>query len=322
MMVDQQEFDRVLLTLSPSIAIQKNVSLSRMNTWRTGGSAWAVAEPKTEHELQEVLELVRAHRIPLAILGWGSNVWIPDAGIPGLVIRTKSFEVETHWVGNQVIAGAGVGATRLIRESADRDLSGLERIVGVPGSMGGMVMMNAGTHLGEVGELVREVEALLLLEDQVEKRVYKPKIQDWHYRGNSFLPSNAIVVRAKLDLHPGDPEQLRALLKDLLERRKKSQPIDAPSCGSTYRNPDGIGKKAWQVIDAAGLRGHKIGGAQVSEKHSNFLINTGNATSDDLLLLMRHIEETVQKTQGIVLQREVKPLAIFWPDSTASQSAW
>ncbi len=307
------EFDQALFQIPSSTRIQKDLSLSRMNTWRTGGPAWAVAEPKTENELHQLLTIAKQTKMPVAVLGWGSNVWIPDEGFPGLVIRTKSFEIETQWQGHKLIAGSGVGSTRLIREASDRGMQGFECIVGVPGSLGGMVMMNAGTHLGEIGALVQEVRVLDFSGGSVSARTLTPQKQDWYYRGNTFLSPSCIVTQAKLELSQGDPEVIRANLKDLLERRKKTQPIDAPSCGSTYRNPEGTEQKAWQLIDGAGLRGYRVGGAQVSEKHSNFLINTGEATSRDLLALMQHIEAQVDLKFGIKLVREVRPLRTVLP---------
>lgn len=314
------DFDRALDGLPASIGLRSDVNLSRMNTWRTGGMAWAVAEPKTEADLKLLLERAFTAQIPTSILGWGSNTWIPDEGFPGLVIRTKSFEVKTQWQGCILHAGAGVGATRLLKEAADHGMMGLECIVGVPGSLGGMIVMNAGTHLGEIGARVREVRVLDFSDGSISVRTLTPQKQDWHYRGNDFLTSSCIVTQAQLVLERGDPEQIRFNLKDLLERRKKTQPIDAPSCGSTYRNPEGIDQKAWQLIDGAGLRGHRIGGAQVSEKHSNFLINTGGATSADLLALMQHIEAEVENKYGVKLMREVRPLRTVLP--VVGSSLW
>jgi len=302
-------FSEILEKSPAPIEVRADVPLQKLNTWRVGGAAALFAEPKDEADLHALLLWAHRHHLPVGILGWGSNVWIPDEGFSGLLIRLKGFEDEFRVDGAaqpQVICGAGVGTTRLLREAASQGWTRFERLAGIPGSVGGMIVMNAGTHLGEMAELVEWVDVIRYTAVGVRKLRLFPLAKDWHYRGNTFLRSTDIVVRAGLKIVSGDAAKVQNTIRDLLTRRKSTQPVDEPSAGSTFRNP--AGHKAWQLISDAGMRGFQIGGAQVSEVHSNFIVNLGQAKAADVMAVIEAVESKVHEKFGIQLQREVRTI--------------
>jgi UDP-N-acetylmuramate dehydrogenase len=191
----------------------------------------------------------------------------------------------------------------LLRRAAQEGWGGLELLTGIPGSIGGVVTMNAGTHLGEAKDRLRGLE-IFELEGGRTREIAPPEFR-YEYRKNGFLPRNCIVLGAEWEVRREDPSAVKARIDETLARRKATQPIDYPSCGSVFKNPRASGMSAWQVIDGLGLRGHRIGGAQFAEKHSNFIINLGGATAADVRALIAMAKERAASELGITLEEEV-----------------
>ncbi|MCK6521872.1 UDP-N-acetylmuramate dehydrogenase [Myxococcota bacterium] len=282
--------------------------LDRLVYWRVGGPAERLVDVNSVARLRGVMALGE----PVTVLGRGSNALVHDDGVPGLTLRLSGELAELNFIGpDRAWAGAGLGLTALINRLDKAGVAGAEPFAGVPGTVGGAVVMNAGTTLGEAKDLVEAVELVLpggdLLELPAEALAFA-------YR-HAELPPGAILTRALLRLRTDDVEGLITRRKALLERRKQTQPLDLPSCGSTFTNPPG--DFAGRLIEAAGLKGAQIGGAQVSPKHANFFVNTGDATAAQLAALIRLARRSVRDQFGVLLTPEVRLIGP-WPDDALS----
>lgn len=290
--------------------LELNVSLKKLNSWRMGANAWAVAQPRKKEDLEKLLNWISIHKIPFAIIGWGSNLLCPDEDFEGLVIRLKFFEDKIIADdGGTVYCGAGVGAAILIREAVKNGWGGVDRLVGIPGSVGGMIVMNAGTHLGTIQDLVLSVDILRRGENGQWSQIRTtPTAADWDYRAGLFIQPGDIVVGATFRFPAADAQELEKQITKLYERRKETQPVDLPSCGSVFKNPKEHGLQAWQVIEKLGLRGYRLGDAQFSEKHANFIVNLGDAKAADVDNLIQLAIRRAKDELGIVLHPEVRYL--------------
>lgn len=286
----------------PELELLENEPMSRHCSFKIGGPARAMAIPSGTEELARLLALLfEAGERPL-VIGNGTNLLVTDRPLERFVIklgeRLSAMELRGE---TEVSALAGVTLARLASFCADRGLSGLEFAHGIPGSLGGGVSMNAGAYGGELKDVIKSARYLdgsgKLCDISVED-------MDLGYRHSLFSDSDKIVVECCLSLHQGDPEEIRARMRELAEKRRASQPLDKPSAGSTFKRP--TGGYAAALIDQAGLKGFAIGGAQVSEKHAGFVLNRGGATCEDVLALMDHIKKTVYEKTGITLEPEVK----------------
>jgi UDP-N-acetylmuramate dehydrogenase len=274
------------------------------HTWyRIGGPASVLAVPKSAADLAWLGERLRGPEVPLFVLGSGSNLLVSDDGFPGVVIKALRLNGEIARDGDHVRAGCGVAVSQLLKRAAQEGWGGLEFLTGIPGSVGGVVTMNAGTHLGEARDRLVEVEARDLRTGAA--RAYGPSELRFEYRRNLFLPKDALVWSARWRITPGDPAAVKARIDETLARRKATQPIDRPSCGSVFKNPRAHGLHAWQVVDRLGLRGHRIGGAEFSEKHSNFIVNAGGATAADVRGLIELAKSRAKTELGVELEEEV-----------------
>ena len=298
-------FDRLV---DRGLRAKRAAPLHRRGWWRLGGPADLYVEPRTTDDLVFILQ----QGIPVTVLGNGSNLLVADAGIRGIVVKLvgdfRRSTIQEGPDGLEVEAGGGLLNAVLLKRLDDRDHAGLGCLAGVPGTVGGAIRMNAGTHLGEIGERAREVE--LTLPDGTLTRLTPDDIR-FSYR-RAHLPAGAIVTRAWLRID-ADPETVavqRAAVRHHLDRRKATQPLDQPSCGSTFKNPPG--DAAGRLIDAAGLKGTRIGGAQISEKHANFFVNTGDATARDVYDLICLARSTVREKFGVTLEPEVHAVGA-WP---------
>lgn len=281
-----------------------DVPLSRRTWWRVGGSADAIVTARTLPELVAAQQLAAAHQVPLHPLGNGSNMLVSDDGIRGIVVQLVGNLADTQVEGDELTAGGGMKLNVLLARAARDRWPGLEGLVGIPGTVGGAVRMNAGTSLGEIAD--RLVRATLVLRGG---DVVCVPAADLHlsYR-HSELPEGAIVADATLRL-VGDWQASHDASRAFLDRRKATQPLDQPSCGSTFTNPPG--DAAGRLVEAAGLKGFAIGGAMVSPKHANFVVNTGDATADDIRQVIDHVRREVHTQFGVALQPEVQ-LAGRW----------
>ena len=293
---------------SEGLRPRRNHPLRRRGWWRLGGPADVYVEVASA----EALGLVLRQGAPVTVLGNGSNLLVADEGVRGIVVKlTGAFRESTIQPGPdgpEVVAGAGLFNTVLLKRLDEQDHAGLGCLAGVPGTVGGAIRMNAGTHLGEIGDRVRQVEVV----GPDGQAVCLPAAAlQFSYR-RARLPPGAIVTRAwlRVDVDPEQVEAHRAAVRHHLERRKATQPLDQPSCGSTFKNPPG--DAAGRLIDASGLKGARVGGAQISEKHANFFINTGDATAADIYALIVRTRQVVFEQHGVVLEPEVHAIGA-WP---------
>ncbi len=290
--------------------LRAQASLASLTSFRVGGPAeWYVAPQRLE-DLQASFEWGHSQGLPLTLLGAGSNLLISDRGLPGLVICTRhlrrtQFDEET----GTVTAGAGEPIARLAWQAAERGWEGLEWAVGIPGTVGGAVVMNAGAHKSCTADILVNVQTL---SPTGAMEALTPEELGFQYRTSSLQGGDRLVVEATFQLKPGaDPVQVRAATSQHLEQRRRSQPYHLPSCGSVFRNPD-TRPAAW-LIEQLGLKGYTIGGAQVAERHANFILNCGGAQASDIFQIIRHIQQQVEQHWSLWLEPEVKILGEFQP---------
>jgi UDP-N-acetylmuramate dehydrogenase len=281
-------------------------SLARYTAARLGGAAdWLYVAKDSTEELAEVVITAWAHEIPVRVLGGGANVLVSDRGVRGLVVINDVTEINFgDWHdGRNVSVASGTSLTVLARKCASRGLSGLEWMVSVPGTVGGAVVNNAGAHGGDMAASL--CEAVVLDADKGAQILGLPEL-DYGYRSSALKADkdcNFLVLIAQFALTPADPPQVQARMEHFIDYRKSTQPPGA-SLGSIFKNPPG--EFAGRLIEAAGLKGHSIGGAQVSPVHANFFINTGGATASDYYLLIAHVRETVAQKTGAMLEMEIE----------------
>ncbi len=276
--------------------------LKRYTAWKIGGPADALLEPANTDELIEAIEKAREHGIPVTVLGGGTNVLIRDGGIRGLTIRLakslKGVEIE----GSRVVADAGALYPVLANTTAGRGLGGLEFATGIPGTVGGAVYMNAGAYGSETTEVLDWAD---VYQDGAVVRMENADLALSYRRSILHDHPDWVVLRAGYTLAPGDPEELKARIKEFRAQRMNGSP-NRPSCGSTFKRPEG--DYPGRVIEAAGLKGTRVGQIEVSPVHANYFVNHGGGTARDALELIEHVKETVFERLGIELELEVKIL--------------
>lgn len=285
--------------------VQFDLPLAAYTSIRIGGPADAVVWLASEEELQKALALAREIKLPVFVLGKGSNTLVKDGGLRALVVSlSKGFKnfglarENGHHV--WVTAQGGVPTQQLVRWCAEKGYAGLERLAGVPGTVGGNIFMNAGTYLGEIADVV---ETVRWCDAKGKIQVWPKAKMEFQYR-KSALPPLAVVVQTELKLEKRDPKELEKKIREVFEKRGGAQPVEIPNLGSVFKNPSK--KKAWELVEDAGCRGVRVGGARVSEKHANFIVNEGNAKAKDVLILINMIREKVKQATGILLETEIK----------------
>lgn len=288
--------------------LESQKSLTDYTSFKVGGPAeWFVA-PQNLIELQESYAWAADRGLPITLLGAGSNLLISDQGLPGLVIHTnylRSFQFDAD--SGLLTAGAGRPLPRLAHQVAKLGLAGFEWAVGIPGTVGGAVVMNAGAQGGCMADVLVSVQ---VLEPSGELTHLNLADLNYDYRTSVLQGSSRSVVQATLQLQPGaNPEQVKLLTQTNLDQRKSLQPYHLPSCGSVFRNPEP--KTAGWLIEQTGLKGFQIGQAQVAERHANFILNCGGAKASDILHLIRHVQEHVSDRWDLWLKPEVKMLGDF-----------
>ena len=275
-------------------------------TFRIGGPADALALPKTPEEVAEVVRFCHEHAQPYYVLGNGSNLLVSDEGYRGLVLQLYRNFNDIQVNGETITVQSGAMLAAVARTAYQTGLTGLEFASGIPGTIGGAVVMNAGAYGGEMKNVLKEVTVLT---KEGEVLVIPAKALELGYR-TSVIPKNGwIVLGAVLQLKKGDQEQILARMEELKEQRITKQPLDLPSAGSTFKRPEGY--FAGKLIMDAGLRGFTVGGAQVSEKHCGFVVNCGNATAADVWELICEVKRRVKEMTGVELEPEVKLLGDF-----------
>lgn len=273
-----------------------------LTTVKMGGEIAHYVEPYNLADLKEIVEFVKTNHIPFKVLGNGSNLICGSSRFEGVVISLKHFDnYEINKEDNTVYVEAGILAPYLANKIANEGLSGFEFASGIPGTMGGLLYMNAGAYKSDMSNIVKEV---LVFKDGDIVRMNNEEL-DYSYRHSIFQDHPRwIVIACYLQLEKGNPEEIKALMLDRLNRRKATQPLDKPSAGSSFRNPDN--SPAWKLIDDLGLRGYKLNGCEVSSKHSNFIINAGKGKGEDYLDIAYMIQEKVKEKYGIKLIMEVE----------------
>ncbi|MEA5619928.1 UDP-N-acetylmuramate dehydrogenase [Cronbergia sp. UHCC 0137] len=305
---DQLGDSQVIYLPGTNCVLKSQAFFSALTSYRVGGAAeWYVA-PRNLDGLQASIRYAKEHDLKVTILGAGSNLLVSDQGIPGLVIatrhlRSKYFDQET----GQLTVAAGESIPALAWEAADLGWEGLEWAVGIPGSVGGAVVMNAGAHKSSTADML--VSAQLLSPDGTLETL-TPAELGYRYRSSSLQGGPRIVTQATFQLQPGaDPAKVMAITKEHKQHRLSTQPYNFPSCGSVFRNPQSY--TAGWLIEQTGLKGFQIGGAQVAQLHANFIVNRGGAKASDIFNLIRHIQYEVQERWSIWLEPEVKMIGEF-----------
>ena len=300
-----QKFLEQLAEILPEKNIYINEPMNKHTTFRIGGSADVLVTPGVS-ETAEVLRLCKNHDIPVTIIGNGSNLLVGDQGIRGVVIEFGRPAEEIVIQGEQMHVTAGTMLSKAANEAAANGLSGLEFAAGIPGTVGGAVVMNAGAYGGEMKDVIRTVTVLT---KEGEKQTLTLEELDLGYRHSCIPENNYIVLSAELRLQKADTEQIRTVMADLRERRVTKQPLEYPSAGSTFKRPEGY--FAGKLIQDAGLRGYHVGGAQVSEKHCGFVINKGDATARDVRQLITDVQKKVYEEFHVQIEPEVKMIGEF-----------
>ena len=299
----QQEFcQKIKQQLTAGTLLEQEL-MSRHTSFRIGGPADYFVEPASVDELAGVLSLARQEKVPFFIVGNGSNLLVSDEGFRGMIVHTggslRSISVE----GDVIYAQAGALLGAVAGAALEAGLTGMEFAAGIPGTLGGAVCMNAGAYGGEMKDILLDAEVLT---QDGERLVIPVEELDLSYRHSIIFEKNYIVLAAHIRLSRGDKTQIRNRMNELAGARKEKQPLEYPSAGSTFKRPEGY--FAGKLIQDAGLKGYTVGGAQVSEKHSGFVINRGGATAEEVRFLIRQVRSKVKQQFGVELEPEVRML--------------
>lgn len=297
----QTDYTQQLEALVGAEGVSVDAPLSSYTTFAIGGPASWLVEPDSEEALAAVVAFCTQEGLPWRVLGLGSNVLVPDEGIEGVVIRLADRFSTVSVEGERLYAQAGASNKTVARVAQEAALSGYEFASGIPGTIGGAAIMNAGAYDGEFASVAQGVRCLApdgtVLELSAEQA-------EWGYRTSRMMKEGLIVLGAWLELQPAESSAIQARMDDLATRRAEKQPLDMPSAGSTFKRPEGY--FAGKLIQDAGLQGFAVGGAQVSLKHAGFVVNTGNATAADVLALVEAVRTKVWESTGVMLEPEVR----------------
>lgn len=284
----------------PGLAVRPGQALARLSTLRIGGPAELLVEVGSERALVALLREVAHRQVPFQLLGLGSNVLVPDSGLPGIVARLGGELKRVRIRGRRLSAGAGAPLAVAARKAAAAGLAGLEALSGFPSTVGGAVFMNAGCYGTEIKDVLHSARLV-----ELDGRRHRIAVGELGaaYRSTALKASGAIVTRALFELQPGDPKALLARIDELNTRRWAALPSGQPNAGSIFRNP--TGDSAGRLLDAAGLKGTSVGGALVSPKHANVIVNSGGATAEDVVALMRIMRARTAERFAVVLEPEI-----------------
>ncbi len=301
-MISLEDLSRVV---SPD-HIRENVSAATLTTFRTGGPVRFVVSPYDTAELVRLIAFLKETETPYFLVGRGSNLLISDRGYNGVLISLRRFFSDVEVRGNEIYAEAGAMLSDVAREALSHNLTGFEFAGGIPGTIGGALYMDAGAYGSEMKNVVKEAEILL---PDGTVRIFSNEELDLSYRKSCLSENEGLALSVILSLKPGNHDEIRASMNDLNERRREKQPLEFGSAGSTFKRPEGY--FAGKLIEDAGLKGYRVGNACVSEKHAGFVINLGNATSEEILSVVRHVQETVWNRFQVELEPEIRFLGEF-----------
>lgn len=300
--MSQKDNLQLLRAMCPDAAFAENEPLSAHTSFRIGGPAALMAFPKNEDELAVLLRAASQCGVKPRILGAGTNVLAPDEGLNGLVICTKDCLLGLRALeGGRIEAMAGETLAHAAVFARGQSLTGLEFAHGIPGTVGGGVYMNAGAYGGEIAQVAEETTVLMA---DGTRRVLRGAEQAFAYRTSAFERMECIIVKTVFALRPGDADEIGARMRELMGKRRASQPLELPSAGSTFKRP--AGAYAGALIEASGLKGRGVGGAEVSRKHAGFVVNRGGATARDVIETIKLVQETVYADSGFRLEPEVR----------------
>ena len=285
------------------LRLEWNVPLAKYTTFHIGGPAECFISARSSEEVQMVLRFCKEYQVDLHVLGNGSNLLIDDRGITGIVLYIGRRMQDIQVNGTEIIADAGARMALVSRAAAEAALTRLEFAFGIPGNIGGGVIMNAGAYGGELSQVVTKVEAF---DKEGNLHILEGEALCFGYRKSALKTHGYIVSRVYLQCKPGDKDRIQALMADLGKRRRDKQPLEYPSAGSTFKRPEGY--FAGKLIEDSGLKGYTIGGAQVSEKHAGFIINKEGASGKDVRSLIGYVKSTVLDKFGV----ELEPEYVFW----------
>ncbi len=300
-LLEKEMFLELLENLVGKENIKVDEPMKRHTSFKIGGPADLLITPASVSQLGELIKLCNRQNLPIFIMGNGTNLLVSDKGIRGVVIKIYD-NLNGYTVKEDCIeAYGGILLSKLSGIALENELAGLEFASGIPGTLGGAVAMNAGAYGGEIKDVVIETE---FIDKDGDIKVLRGDEHQFGYRTSFIQKQSGIVVRSIIKLKKGDKTSIKTLIDDLTGRRKDKQPLEMPSAGSVFKRPEGY--FAGKLIEDCGLRGYSIGGAQVSDKHCGFIVNTGNATSKDIMDLISHIQKTVKDKFNAELQTEIR----------------
>jgi len=295
-----------LCTVVPAENIYPDEPMNRHTTFRTGGKADCYIKVGSVDELSELIKLIKKMDRDYYIVGNGSNLLVSDEGYKGIIISMLGSMNDISVDGETIYAQAGALNSQIANIARDNGLSGFEFAAGIPGTIGGAMIMNAGAYDGEMSFVTKSVD---ILNKNGEIMTLTNSDMNFSYRNSSIKNSGHIVLGARFALKKSSPEEIEEKMKDFASRRREKQPLEYPSAGSTFKRPEGL--FAGKLIQDAGLKGYSVGGAQVSEKHAGFVINKDNATSNDIYTLIENVKAKVLENSGVELEPEVIMLGTF-----------
>ena len=305
-MLDNKEILNNLEKIISKEKIKQNEPMKEHTSLKIGGPAEIFVRVSSVEELKEILKLCKTNKIPLTIVGNGSNILVLDKGIKGIVIKTNLKEIKIKNKENEnieITVDDGVQLGFLAQKLLKEEITGFEELSGIPGTIGGAIVMNAGAHGKEMKDIVTEITAI---DYSGNIHIFTNEQAKFEYRNSIFSTGEYIILQVKLLLKKGNKEEIKLKMNEYAQYRKEKQPIEYPSAGSTFkRGTDFVTAK---LIDDAGLMGYSIGGAKVSEKHAGFVINTGNATAKDIIELVKYVQDKVYEKFGKKIELEIKIL--------------
>jgi len=287
-------------------SLREGVSMSSVTTFKTGGAADYLLEPFDEAAVVSAVSLLKSESIEFHIIGGGSNLLVSDTGLRGVVIRLADENAGTQVIDGLIYAASSVSKEKFIAEAIEKGFGGVEFMAGIPGAIGGGIFMNAGTYMGCFSDILRKIR---ISDYQGNIREVQVTCESSGYR-HMEIPENSIILGGFFSLPENDdPAGIRSRVDDIIADRWNKHPMEFPSAGSVFKNPEG--HSSWKLINDSGLKGFSVGGAMVSEKHTNFIINNGNASSSDIFRLVKHIQETVYRRFSVNLETEIRFLGEF-----------
>ena len=301
-----QELGKKLLSILKEEQVKKDEPMKSHTTFRVGGPADYFVTPQTAEEVAKVIEACTQEKVPYYIVGNGSNLLVSDKGYEGVIIQIYKQMNQVKVEGAQIHAQAGALLSMIAKRALDAELTGFEFAAGIPGTLGGACVMNAGAYGGEMKDVLKSVTVLT---GKGEVKTLAKEELELGYRTSVIAKKDYIVLSAVIRLENGKKEEIKAVMDDLKEKRITKQPLEYPSAGSTFKRPEGY--FAGKLIQDCGLKGFRVGDAVVSEKHSGFVINAGQATAADVMALIRHVQQEVEEKFHVRIEPEVRLLGEF-----------